>query len=355
MGVAEMGHRLTGRGLILSLTALAPLCSQPAFAQDTISVMSFGGAYQTALRKAVFEPYAASSGIKVDEQEYGGEIAKIKAMIDSGNTTLDAVDVDSPTLLQGCDEGIYEKIDWPAIGPKEDWIKGTTSECGVGTIVYATILAYDGAKLPNGPTTIKDLFDTKKFPGKRGLWKNPATNLEFALLADGVPADKVYETLSTPAGVDRAFAKLDTIKDSIVWWEAGAQAPQLLASGEVVMSTAWNGRVYNANQEGKDFRIVWDNEILDSNYWVIPKGAKNPAASLAFIKYAVEPKVLAAVTKYIPYGPVRKSAAEFVAPDDAKNLPTSPGNMTASLTLDNAFWADNGDEIRRRFTTWLAQ
>ena len=182
-----MGHRLTGRGLILSLTALAPLCSQPAFAQDTISVMSFGGAYQTALRKAVFEPYAASSGIKVDEQEYGGEIAKIKAMIDSGNTTLDAVDVDSPTLLQGCDEGIYEKIDWPAIGPKEDWIKGTTSECGVGTIVYATILAYDGAKLPNGPTTIKDLFDTKKFPGKRGLWKNPATNLEFALLADGVP------------------------------------------------------------------------------------------------------------------------------------------------------------------------
>ncbi len=36
-------------------------------------------------------------------------------------------------------------------------------------------------------------------------------------------------------GVDRAFAKLDTIKDSVVWWEAGAQPPQLLADGEVVM------------------------------------------------------------------------------------------------------------------------
>lgn len=350
-----MGHLLTGRILALSLVALAPLCARPALAQDSLSVMSFGGAYQEAQRKAVFETYAASTGIKIDEQEYGGEIAKIKAMIESGNTTIDVVDVDAPTLLQGCDEGIFEKIDWAKIGPEDDWIKGTTSDCGVGTIVYATILAYDGAKLKDGPKTIKDLFDTKKFPGKRGLWKNPATNLEFALLADGVEPDKVYEALSTPEGVDRAFAKLDTIKDSIVWWEAGAQAPQLLASGEVAMTTAWNGRIYNANKEGKDFRIVWDNQILDSNYWVIPKGAKHPEASLAFIKYAAEPKELAAITKYIPYGPVRKSAAEFVAPEDAKNLPTSPQNLTVSLTLDNGFWADNGDEIRKRFTTWLAQ
>ena len=225
----------------------------------------------------------------------------------------------------------------------------------MGTIVYSTSLAYDAATLENGPTALADLFDSAKFPGKRGLWKNPATNLEFALLADGVPVDQVYEVLGTPEGLDRAFAKLDTIKDSIVWWEAGAQAPQLLASGEVVMTTAWNGRINNANKEGQDFRIVWDNQILDSNYWAIPKGAKNIEASMAFIKYAVEPEVLAATTKYIPYGPVRASAAPFVTPEDAANLPTSPENLTVALTLDNAFWADNGDEIRKRFTTWLAQ
>lgn len=346
---------LTGRSLA-SLAALAvSLSCTAAFAQDTLSVMSFGGAYQEAQRKAVFETYAAKSGVKVIEQEYGGEIAKIKAMIESGNTTLDVVDVDAPTLLQGCDEGIFEEIDWSQIGPKEEWIEGTTSECGVGTIVYATILAYDGAKLPDGPKSIADLFDTQKFPGKRGFWKNPATTLEFALMADGVPAAEVYELLSTPEGVDRAFAKLDTIKSSIVWWEAGAQAPQLLASGEVIMTIAWNGRIYNANKEGKNFKIVWDNQILDSNYWTIPKGAKNPEASIKFIKYAVEPEVLAGITRYIPYGPVRTTANKFVAPADAANLPTSPENMTTSLTLDNAFWADHGDEIRRRFTTWLAQ
>ncbi|WP_345798369.1 ABC transporter substrate-binding protein [Castellaniella sp. MT123] len=350
-----MKHRFTGSLLVISLAALAAVGAKPALAQEELAVMSFGGAYQQAWRKAVFEPYTAKAGIKIIEQEYGGEIAKIKAMIESGNVTLNAVDVDAPTLLQGCDEGIFEKIDWAQIGPKDDWLDGTTSKCGVGTIVYATTLAYDGARLANGPTAIKDLFDTTKFPGKRGLWKNPATNLEFALLADGVAPDQVYKTLSTPEGVDRAFAKLDTIKSSIVWWEAGAQAPQLLASGEVVMTTAWNGRIYNANKEGKNFKIVWDHEILDSNYWVIPKGAKNQAGALAFIKYAIEPKELAGVSQYIPYGPVRKSAARFVLRDVAPNLPTSPRNMTGALTLDNGFWADHGDEIRRRFTTWIAQ
>ncbi|MGB4826057.1 MAG: ABC transporter substrate-binding protein [Paracoccaceae bacterium] len=339
----------------LTVLGLMAMTTAPAFAEGSISVMSFGGAYQEAQRKAVFETYTAATGIKVDEQEYGGEIAKIAAMIESGNTTIDVVDVDAPTLLQGCDEGIFEKIDWAQIGPKEDWLDGTTSDCGVGTIVYSTSLAYNGAAMADGPTVIADLFDTTKFPGKRGLWKNPATNLEFALLADGVPADQVYEVLGTPEGLDRAFAKLDTIKGDIVWWEAGAQAPQLLASGEVVMTTAWNGRIYNANKEGQDFKIVWDNQILDSNYWAIPKGAKDIAASMAFIKYAVDPQVLAGTTKYIPYGPVRKSAAEFVTPEDAANLPTSPENLTVALTLDNAFWADNGDEIRKRFTTWLAQ
>ena len=344
----------TAKFSVLTATALVALAS-PVLAEGSISVMSFGGAYQDAQRKAVFEPYAAAKGITVEEQEYGGEIAKIAAMIESGNTTVDVVDVDAPTLLQGCDEGIFEKIDWTQIGDQADWLEGTASDCGVGTIVYSTALAYNGATLADGPTLIADLFDTTRFPGKRGLWKNPATNLEFALLADGVPADQVYETLSTPEGVDRAFAKLDTIKDSIVWWEAGAQAPQLLASGEVVMTTAWNGRIYNANKEGQDFRIVWDNQILDSNFWVIPKGAKNIEASMDFIKYAVDPKTLAATTKYIPYGPVRASAAQFVSPEDAANLPTSPANLTVALTLDNAFWADNGDDIRKRFTTWLAQ
>ncbi|WP_170314082.1 ABC transporter substrate-binding protein [Lichenihabitans psoromatis] len=342
--------------LMLAFTAgLTVFSANAAFAESTLSIMSFGGAYQSAQRNAVFDTFTAKTGVKIVEQEYGGEIAKIKAMVDSGNTTLDVIDVDAPTLQQGCDEGIFETIDWAMIGPRSEWLPGTSAECGVGSIVYATVLAYDTAQTKEGPTKITDLFDTKKFPGKRGLWKNPATNLEFALMADGVAPADVYTVLGTPAGVDRAFKKLDTIKKDIVWWEAGAQAPQILASGEVAMTTAWNGRIFNANKEGRKFRIVWDHEILDSDLWVIPKGAKHPDASLAFIKFAVEPKILADTTKFIPYGPVRKTAAAFVQPDIAPDLPTSPQNMTGAITINNAFWADKGDEIRKRFTTWLAQ
>ena len=343
------------RKLILAFIAgTALLSASAAIADPALSIMSFGGAYQGAQRKAVFDAFTAKTGDKVVEQEYGGEIAKIKAMVDSGNTTLDVIDVDAPTLQQGCDEGIFETLDWAKIGPQSEWLPGISSECGVGTVVYATVLAYDAAKMKDGPTSIADLFDTRNFPGKRGLWKNPATNLEFALMADGVAPADVYK-LGTPAGVDRAFKKLDTIKKDIVWWEAGAQVPQILASGEVAMTTAWNGRIFNANKEGRQFKIVWDHEILDSDLWVIPKGAKHIDASLAFIKFAVEPQTLADMTKFIPYGPVRSTATAFVQPDTATSLPTSPQNMTGAITLNNAFWGDKGDEIRKRFTTWLAQ
>ena len=128
-----------------------------------------------------------------------------------------------------------------------------------------------------------DFFNTKAFPGKRGMRKSPKVTMEFALIADGVPVGEVYNVLGTEEGVARAFAKLDTIKDDVVWWEAGAQPPQLLADGEVVFSTAWNGRVFNAkNAEGQSFEMVWDGQIYDLDLWVIPKGSKNKEACLLY-------------------------------------------------------------------------
>src|SRR5262249_9566979 len=184
--------------------------------------------------------------------------AKIRAMVEAKDVTWDVVDLDSARAQQGCDDGVLEPIDYSKLGGKEAFIEGSAMECAAGTIVYSTVFAYDTDKLKEGPAKIADFLDLKKSRGKRGMWKNPDANLEFALMADGVPADQVYKTLSTPEGVDRAFKKLDTIKKEVVWWTAGAQAPQLLASGEVVMTTAWNGRIYNANKEGRHFKIVWD-------------------------------------------------------------------------------------------------
>ncbi len=229
-------------------------------------------------------------------------------------------------------------------------------ECAVPTILYSTIIAYDADKMPNGPTTIADLFDLEKFPGKRALQKSPFVNLEWALIADGVPADQVYEVLNTEEGIDRAFAKLDTIKSEVVWWEAGAQAPQLLADGQVVITSAWNGRIYNAvKEEGKNFKIVWDAQAPDYDLWAIPKGTPRLDTAYQFVAYATRADVMANQSKYISYGPPNTVAVPHIAPDILKDLPSAPENMKNVLTVDPQFWADKGEELRERFAAWLAQ
>ena len=151
---------------------------------------------------------------------------------------------------------------------------GALTECGVGTLFYSTIYAYNLKQFPGAkPSTIGDFFDLEKFPGRRGMRRTPHVNLEFALMADGVPLQRVYAVLDTQEGLDRAFRKLDSIKDHIVWWEAGAQPPQMLADGEVAMTTAYNGRIFNAQVlENQPFAIVWDGQLLDMGQMVIVSG-----------------------------------------------------------------------------------
>jgi len=208
-----------------------------------------------------------------------------------------------------------------------------------------------------------DFFDMEKFPGKRGLRKSPKVNLEFALMADGVAAKDVYEVLATPEGVDRAFKKLDTIKGDVVWWEAGAQPPQLLADGEVALTTAYNGRIFNAVAgEKKPFEIVWDGQVWDLDLWVIPKGSKNKDLAMDFLKFSTATEQLAAQASWISYGPARKSSSSLVGTyatdasiDMGPQMPTNPANLTNAVQSNFEFWADNADQLTERFNAWLAK
>ncbi|WP_439815935.1 polyamine ABC transporter substrate-binding protein [Zavarzinia sp. CC-PAN008] len=349
---------------MLSMSVLAALAagalgtgfSEAAQAAE-LRVVSWGGAYQLSQREAFFKPYTAM-GTKIIEDEWSGEIAKIRAMVEAGSVTWDLIDSDTSVARQACDEGLVVPIDWSKITTvtKEKMIGAEFFECAVPNITYSTIFAYDSTKLPNGPTSWADFFDLAKFPGKRGMWKTPLANLEFALIADGVAVDKVYEVLSTPEGVDRAFAKLDTIKASVVWWEAGAQPPQLLADGEVIMSTAWNGRIQAAiDKEGKPFKIVWENQQLDFDLWMIPKGTPNAEEAYRFISWASQPEPMAEQTKWIAYGPANPDAAAKIDPKILPTMPTAPENMKTAFIADYDYWGNNGEELRRRFNTWLAQ
>ena len=351
--------------LILS-TALSSL----AFAANAdITVMSWGGAYGEAQNEAFVKPFAAATGKATVMVDSDNPAPAIKAMVEAGNVTVDVASVTYADAARLCDEGLLEPIDAASLPAgadgtpaAEDFFPGAVTECGVSTDIWANIYAYDTTKFPEGPKTAADFFDLQKFPGKRGLIKAAKANLEFALIADGVAPADVYATLATPEGVDRAFAKLDTIKSEVVWWEAGAQPPQLLADGEVVMSTAYNGRIFAAAiEENKPFQIVWDGQTYENEMYVVPKGAPNVEQAMDYIRFATSTEGLRGQAALISYGPPRKSAnADPIIYKDGKtemgpHLPTAEVNMANALQTSAEFWVDHDAEFNERFQAWLTQ
>lgn len=352
---------------LLVLTTALTMVSSAAMAD--LTVMSWGGAYGGAQTEAHVKPWAAKTGKAAVMLDSDNPAAPIKAMVEAGNVTIDVASVEYADAIRLCDEGLLEPIDAAALPAgadgtpaADDFVAGAVTECGVSTDVWANVYGYDTTKFPDGgPTTAADFYDLAKFPGKRGLRKGAKGNLEFALMADGVPAAEVYAVLSTPEGVDRAFAKMDSIKSEVVWWEAGAQPPQLLADGEVVMSTAYNGRLFAAAVgEGKPFQIVWDGQVYENEMYVVPKGAPNKDDAMDFIMFATSTEGLRAQASNISYGPSRKSSMkeELIYKDGttvmAPHLPTAPENLANALLSDFEFWVDKDAELNERFNAWLA-
>ena len=334
--------------------ALAGVLALPAMAQSTLTVVNFGGANGAAQKAAYFEPFE-KTGAKIVGVEYNGEQAKIKAMVEAKKVTWDVVEVESPDVNRGCDEGLFEKMDWSKLAPKADFQAAAVNECGVGAFVWSTVMAYNADKLKTAPVTWGDFWDTKKFPGKRGMRKGPRYNLEFALMADGVAPADVYKVLGSKEGADRAFKKMTELKPNIQFWEAGAQPPQFLVAGDVTMTTAYNGRIDAAQREGKNLAITWTGGIYDLDYWVMPKGTPNKELAMKFIAMATNPSEQAEYTKHISYGPTNNKALAKIDPKILAMLPTSPANSKTALQFNITFWADQGEALEKRFAAWAAQ
>ena len=358
----------TERSMAIASALLLAACWHTA--AESLTVVSWGGAYEQATRKAVLEPFAAETGIDVLVEVYNGGLAQVRAQVETGNVHWDLVDLELADVILGCDEGLLELVapeDLPSAADGrptvEDYLPGTFSECGGAFVIYSTVYAYNTENFPNErPTTIADLFDTKRFPGRRGMRRTAQANLEFALMADGVPISDVYATLGTAPGMARAFRKLDTIKDDIVWWETGAQPPQMLADREVVMSTAYNGRIFDATvTEKQPFVIVWDGQMLDTTGWAIVAGTRNPDAARRFLSYASRPDRQADLSLYISYSPGRLSGAALIgrhlatAMDMKPHVPTSDQNLVRALPINSEWWSDHADEVNERFSAWLAR
>jgi len=343
--------------ILATALLLTALTSQ---AQEALTVIAFGGVSGATVNKHMVEPFQAQSGKSILLDSYSGGIAEIKAQVQSGQIGWDVVSVEALDLERACSEGLLEVIDHSLLPTgidgtpaQTDFIGGALdSECGVASLVFAVVFAYNqnsfGGLLPKG---IADLFDTQKFPGKRALQKRPQVNLEWALLADGVPMQDIYSVLASDAGQARAFIKLDSIKSDIIWFDSWSQAPQLLNDGGAVMAQAANGRFYDAAfNQGKPFVTVWDGMVYDMDVWAIVKGTPRKNRALEFIHYATGSKPLSG-TADIAYGPTRKSSKRFLPASIQSHLPTA--HLKSSLKVNTAFWADYGEALSERFSEWL--
>lgn len=320
-----------------------------------LTVVSWGGIFQDAQREVYFDPFKAS-GQKLAEDSWDGGIGVLRTKVQSGEAnSWDVVEVESEEIAIGCEEGLFEPLDAAKVGGAERYIPGTVSECGVPANIFAIVVAYDSDKLKEGPQTWADFWDVKKFPGKRALRSGPKMNLEFALLADGVPTDKVYETLKTEAGIERAFAKLEELKPNIVWWTSGNQPMQLLGSGEVAMTTSYNGRIAGANAENdRHFKTMWQGNMLNVDR-VILKGTPNLDQAYALLEFLGRPDNQVKWPTKLNYGVGSVEAQKMLPPDLAATLPTAPENMAVGLTLDANFWLANIDKLNERFAKWSGQ
>lgn len=322
-------------GLTCAIALLGVLGNSGAEAQE-ITVVSFGGSYQDGQSKALFQPAAKAMNLKVKEETYTG-IADLRLKVKAGAVTWDIVASGSGSAARAGAEGILEKLDYKVIDVSS-FLPGTAQDYCVGGDVFSTVLAWNTKTYGDkGPQSWADFWDVKKFPGKRSYRKAVAGALEPALMADGVPMEKVYEVLSTKEGIDRAIKKIKELKPHIaVWWSSGAQHAQLMKDGEVDMITGWNGRFDVAAKDGAKVAYTFNQGLLDYDCFAIAKGAPNKDLAMKFLAEISKPQYQAEFTKYITYGPTNKKAYDLgtIDPAYAKQLPSHPDNAAKQLPIN---------------------
>ena len=360
--------------LLLALTFAFSITSS-AFA---VVVASWGGAYTESQKLGYGDPSAKKLGIPINWVDYSGGLSEVKAQKEAGAITWDIMDVYAMDTINGCDEGLFVEFNFDKDFPpapdgtpaSQDFFTTMPSKCAVGNILYSWTYGYHDEKIgSNKPKTIKDFFNTKKWPGKRGIYKTAMHNLEMALAAEGVPSGKLYDILETDAGLERAFNKIKELctdpKGGCVFWSAGAKPPELLMQEEVVMSTGWNGRFFNAEiGEGAPIKQVWDAQGLDYQYMSVVKGGPNEADAMKAIAEMTSTEGLAGSAKYIAYAPWRKSSLKIIEAGepwykDGKTnmlpqMPTAPDNTKNYFLVDPIFWADNSTEIGEKWEAMKA-
>ncbi|HXC55036.1 MAG TPA: extracellular solute-binding protein [Rhizomicrobium sp.] len=334
-----------------------------------LTVATWSGAYGRAQANALFRPYGEAKSYDVRLALYDGGLGELQQMVGNRRYDWDVMDFELPDAIAACRLGLLEHIDAAALPAgadgtpaARDFVKNAVGPCWVGSVVYSQVIAYAPGRFAGAaPRTAADFFDLRRFPGPRALRRGSAKfNLELALLADGMKPGDVYDALLTPVGIDRALAKLATLKGSLVWWNESADAVAMLGDGRAAFATVLDGDVYDAAQHHRGVGVIWDRQLYELDVFGVPKGDPRKDVALDFVRFATGPEPLAGVASWVPYGPARRSALALVpknpelGTDMTPFLPTAPAHFTTAFAIDDEWWQLHGPDIEPRWQVWLA-
>jgi putative spermidine/putrescine transport system substrate-binding protein len=325
-------------------------------AQETkeLVVAGWGGTAQDVQKRAFFDPFEKATGIKVTLT--GPPLAsKIKAQVVSNNVEWDLAHVGPGIHGTLAQEGLLEKIDYSQISKEvlKEIPKDLQLAEAIGFYYFSLVMCYRTDVFPKGkePKSWKDFWDAKGFPGPRSMKSLAVTGegLEFALMADGVAKEKVY-----PVDMARAWKSLDRLRPNVVkWWREGAEPAQLLTDKEVVLATAYNGRIEILKNQKVPVDIQWNEGQLWPNYFIIPKGTKHFKNAMKCIEFCLGAKPQADHSNGIAYGPVNMKAFQYITPERARELPSSPENIKKQFIIDNKWYSENMTKVIEEFNSWI--
>ena len=360
--VANVTVGSVGRRRVLKASAAMALgtgwLSRPAGAQvraaaGQVIIRSPGGVLEETFKKTTCDPFTQETGIEV--VMVPATTGKMLAMFASGNVELDVLDIELAPLLTLHRQDALATLNYDA------WKYSNPSTIDtivrqpkyIGNYYFSTGMGYNTQAYPTGtqPKTWAEFWDVQRFPGARTLpsIQTGIVALEFALLADGVPADKIY-----PIDVDRAFKSLDRIKPSVrKYWDAGAASMQMLTEKEVVLGAFYSGRVQAAKDAGAAVEVEWNQQMLQAQVFAIFKGAKNLENAQKFIDFAVQPKIQAAYFTKYNYGPSNSLALKLMTPEIIERLPNSPDHKAKSFHMDALWWDEHRAAVSNRWSQWL--
>lgn len=330
MGIAPAALTLAGNGAAL------------AQARKEVVLVNFGGVAMPAFEEAFVKPFAAEGG-KIVLDGSGALSGKILTMVRSKNVTWDICDSGVTSLGELGPHDVLEDIDY-SIVDKSKVFPEFAYQKGVVNYMFSTVMAWDTSKIKTEPT-LADFFDTKKYPGRRMMRKNSQAMLEMALLADGVPKDKLY-----PLDVKRAFAKIATIKKDLLFWSSGSDSQSLLRDGECVMGMLWHTRANVLIEEtGGRIQYTFKDGLLQPGIWVVPKG--NPAGKEAMraIASMQKPEGQIRLLAAMGNGPANPLANAQVPAELAARNPSSPQNAAVQVKVNAEWYTANHTKTYQEF------